>query len=204
MKSQGNRHKKECNCDFCLHTGQFKNGNQIGRHEISWNKGKKCPQLAGKNNGFFGKNHSEKTKRLMSKLKKGIRLSEEHKRKISLSEKGKKLTSEHIAKISGANHYMWQNGKSFEPYSIDFNRKLKRKIKKRDNYMCKFCGSVSDLSIHHINYDKQDSRLKNLITLCRRDNSLANFNRDYWKNYYTIKNNDIDKRGVLTCSTTAC
>ncbi len=38
---------------------------------IPWNKGKKLPQFSGKNNPFYGKKHSEESKRKMSKSLKG-------------------------------------------------------------------------------------------------------------------------------------
>jgi len=34
----------------------------------------------------------------------------------------------------------WFGGKSFEPYGIQFNKELKKKIKERDNYKCQICG----------------------------------------------------------------
>lgn len=52
-----------------------------------WNKGKKCPQLSGENNGFYGKEHSEDSKKKMSRL--GMKHSDETKRKFSLARKGK-------------------------------------------------------------------------------------------------------------------
>jgi len=49
-----------------------------------WSKGKKCPQLAGEKNGFFGKDHSDETKLLLREKSKGYweKLSEEEKEKI--------------------------------------------------------------------------------------------------------------------------
>ena len=195
-KTQGYRHKKECDCKFCSHIGQFKEGNQLRKGKEPWNKGKDCPQLKGENNGFFGKTHSEKTKKRFSKIRKGKKLCEEHKIKIGLSLKGRIFTQEHLVKISGVNSYMWEGGKSFEPYPPEFNNQLKKKIKERDNYECKFCGSINDLTIHHIDYDKNNNDFNNLITLCRGHNAMANFNKNYWIGYY--------KNKLLTCSQTVC
>ena len=49
-------------------------------------KGKRC----GKDNPNFGRNHSEKSKRKMSKSRKGKKFSEDHKRKMSEVRKGKR------------------------------------------------------------------------------------------------------------------
>lgn len=55
------------------------------------------------------------------------------------------------------------------------------------------------LTIHHINYNKQNCKVKNLITICCGCNSVANYNRDYWFAYYTwIIENEIYK-GVDKC-----
>jgi len=45
--------------------------------------------------------------------------------------------------------------------------------------------------IHHINYDKQDSREINLATTCVSCNSKANSNRDIWQNFFEERMEDI-------------
>lgn len=84
------------------------------------------------------------------------------------------------------------DGRSFEPYPIEFNRELKKRIKQRDEYICYLCNiegkldSSKTLSIHHINYDKINCKEGNLITLCRSHNGKVNKNRDYWQKYFNI------------------
>ena len=68
---------------------------------------------------------------------------------------------------SGEEHWNWQNGKSFEKYGTEFNKKLKEKIKKRDNYQCQSCNFQNKLVIHHIDYNKLNNVENNLISLCR-------------------------------------
>ena len=106
--------------------------------------------------------------------------------KSVLSEIGKTLTGE---KNPG-----WKGGISFEPHSPDFNKKLKEKIRKRDNYICQLCGieeyehivgeKQQKLVVHHIDYDKKNSNEFNLITLCRRCNAKVNGEREYWTKYF--------------------
>ena len=159
--------------------------------------------------------NSPETRKKMSKSHKGRKLSEEQKKKISLSLKGKKLlplTKEHKQKIglankgkvrsnetrlkigkalSGNKSYLWQGGKSFEKYTLDWTNTLRRSIRERDLYTCQVCkepqGDIA-LSIHHIDYDKKNCNSDNLISLCTSCHVRTNINRDYWINYFKIKN----------------
>lgn len=94
------------------------------------------------------------------------------------------------------NHPGYIDGSSFEPYPTAFNNFLKESIRKRDNYTCKKCGITEEehltvyglvLSVHHINYNKQNCEETNLITLCRECNTRVNFNRGYWTSYFQNK-----------------
>ena len=94
------------------------------------------------------------------------------------------------------NNPSWQGGKSFEPYSAEFNKKLKAKIKERDNYICQLCSDnfpvrkISNnrfLTIHHIDYDKKNSMENNLIALCNFCNSSVNTSREQWTSFFKEK-----------------
>lgn len=79
------------------------------------------------------------------------------------------------------------NGQSEGKYDWKFNNKLKEKIKKRDNYTCRLCkvkASSKELSVHHIDYDKNNSHPRNLVSLHKECHSKTNRNRDYWMNYF--------------------
>ena len=41
--------------------------------------------------------------------------------------------------------------------------------------------------IHHIDYDKINNNIINLISLCKECHSKTNSNREFWRNYYTNK-----------------
>ena len=73
-------------------------------------------KLRGENNHFYGKKHSEKTRRMMSEMRKGKKfghLSEETKRKISDAQKGKHFSEERKRNISESlkGHTPWNKGK---------------------------------------------------------------------------------------------
>ncbi len=89
----------------------------------------------------------------------------------------------------GSNHYNWKGGKSFEPYTAEFNRQLKDLIRQRDKHKCQKCGcpeieNAEKLSIHHIDYNKNNCLPSNLIALCRRCNGAVNHNREIWEVYF--------------------
>jgi len=131
----------------------------------------------------LGKYHSEETKKKMSKAGKGRIFTEEHKRNISKGKKGK---------YTGSDSSRWKGGKSFEPYTIQFNKELKELIRQRDGYQCQICGmpeieNITKLNVHHIDYDKKNCLPSNLITLCASCHVKTNFNREYWEKYFKDK-----------------
>lgn len=122
----------------------------------------------------------------------GRKHTEEQKRKISMSEKGRKFPKEVIEKRAGKNHYRWLGGKSFEPYTADFNIIFKNKIRKRDNQICMNCGIHRErlnksFDIHHIDYNKLLTIPENCISLCHKCHSLTNINREYWQKLFQQK-----------------
>ena len=94
----------------------------------------------------------------------------------------------------GENCFNWQGGKSFEPYGVDFNNNKKELVRSRDNHKCQECGVPemecnNKLSVHHIDYDKQNNDPINLISLCHSCHMKTNINREYWKLYFKEKLN---------------
>lgn len=92
----------------------------------------------------------------------------------------------------------WRGGKSFEPYGLSFNRELKEEVRKRDNYRCQECfrhqdelydkmGRKYKLNVHHIDYDKNNNNMNNLISLCKSCHTQTNFGREDWNNYFKEK-----------------
>ena len=86
--------------------------------------------------------------------------------------------------MRGENHPNWRGGTSFEPYGSGFDKVLKLKVRTRDNFTCQISGKPENgvaHSVHHIDYDKKNNRLWNLITLTKSWNGRVNANRDAWQ-----------------------
>lgn len=105
-----------------------------------------------------------------------------------------------LANSIGKNNPNWNNGKSFEPYTPEFNKQLKELIRIRDNYYCQKCDLLEiengqRLSIHHIDYDKENCLPNNLISLCRSCSGIVNSNRSKWEKYFlnNIRNETFNK-----------
>lgn len=102
-------------------------------------------------------------------------------------------------KLQGEKHPQWLGGKSFEPYGVEFNKKLRKQIRGRDNYRCQECfrhqdelfnwskGKKDKLIVHHIDYNKKNNKPKNLISLCRTCHLQTNFDREDWIKYFQGK-----------------
>ena len=93
---------------------------------------------------------------------------------------------------SGEKHPAWKGGISFEPYSLEFSKQIKELIRSRDGYKCQKCGCLEieegkKLSIHHIDYQKENCLPENLISLCNRCNLKVNINRKKWTKYFQNK-----------------
>lgn len=124
----------------------------------------------GKNNSFFGKKHNDLTK---------IKMSKNH------------------VDFCGQKNPAYIDGRSNEPYPLEFNKKLKEKIRKRDNYRCQECFRHQDelylknkklkLDIHHIDFNKKNNNPNNLISLCRSCHLQTNWGEKDWTKYYDDK-----------------
>jgi len=154
----------------------YLNSPEANRKNSEAHKGKKYPNRKSAGPCL------ESTKRKMSKAHKGKITSEKTRRKQSEANRGEKS-------------YLWQGGKSFEPYGVEFNNQLREQIRNRDGYRCQECFRHQDelftktgrrykLIVHHIDYNKRNNNLSNLISLCRNCHAQTMFNREDWTDYF--------------------
>ena len=145
--------------------------------------GKRPPTGFGKNNPFYGKHHTEETKRKMSEKHRNI--SVETRGKMRKAKLGKKQSLETRRKRSetqrGEKSYRWKGG----IYGTERHRKMtqyeyrhwRKSVFERDNYTCRICGRRGCfLNAHHINswndYPQYRYDIKNGITICIEHHKL--------------------------------
>ena len=118
-----------------------------------------------------------------------IKMSNAHKG-LNTWSKGRFHTEETKIKISKANSRekssQWKGGISWETYPQLFNKQLKEKVRVRDNFICQLCGIPElecnrRLSIHHIDYNKKNCEINNLISLCHNCHCKTNYDRKYYE-----------------------
>ena len=130
--------------------------------------------------------------------------------KIKISNTVKKQYQQHVQmgfqkgnkfgeRNRGENHHNWQGGKSFSPYPLGWNRTFREQIRYRDGYKCQFCGCHEvdckrKLHIHHIDYNKININLENLISLCQSCHMKTNYSREYWLNFFANYKIQIEKK----------
>jgi 5-methylcytosine-specific restriction endonuclease McrA len=143
----------------------------------AWNKEKELPNWIKQriSQSLLGRKIPKEQRERQSKTMKGRKFSEEHKRNISKNHHN----------VSLEKNPKWLGGKSFEPYTIDWTETLKTSIRERDKFTCQICGEKQGdrlLSVHHIDYNKNNCDPKNLISLCLKCHNKTSNNRDYWRN----------------------
>jgi len=155
-----------------------------------WNRGltqETDPRVAAQAEKISGSTQSKETKAKKSKKLKGKSYVELHGK-----EKAKEIIKKKSEAIRGEKNYNWQGGISENPYPEEFVR-VRKEIKTRDDHRCQLYGKTgitekkeigSGLSVHHIDYNKQNCKPENLITLCCSCNGKVNANREYWKIFF--------------------
>lgn len=96
------------------------------------------------------------------------------------------LNSNYGKGLLGINNPNWRGGIAKNPYTGKFKREIRLHVLKRYP-TCQWCNSNKDLVVHHINHDRKDNTVFNLITLCRSCNSREMFNQITYNTYFIQK-----------------
>ena len=152
------------------------------RHSIEWRK--------KQSDGLKRYKRTKKHQRKITEARRGLGLSDKTKEKMSIARRGNKNPN-------------FNNWSSREPYDKKWTKELKEKVKRRDGYICQFpsCKKTEEeerkvdglkrgLIVHHIDYNKKNCKMDNLITICRVHNSIVNYNRKYWTEFFRKKIKD--------------
>jgi hypothetical protein len=150
---------------------------------------------------MIGKKHTEESKQKISLNRKGIKKTNSMIEKIKGKNNhwyGKKHTDEIRLIMSykqlAESNSNWKGGISKDPYCPVFrNEEWRQMIYERDHHTCQNCGITRqlsykiydiNLSIHHIDYNKENCLPNNCITLCNKCNTKANYHRWMWELIY--------------------
>jgi len=116
----------------------------------------------------------------------GVQLRQVKKMKETLARPEIKLKRSKA--VTGSLNGNWQGGIAHLPYTWEWTNALKEQVKQRDNYTCRgpACEKkTTSLDIHHIDYDKTNNKLGNLITLCDCCHGKTKCNnRTYWTHLF--------------------
>lgn len=124
----------------------------------------------GEKSYWFGKHFSEETRKKQSKM-----------------------ARERLRDPS--NHPNWQGGKSFEPYCIKFNERIKEECRNKYGRRCFLCNKFENenqrkLSVHHVDYNRNqgcDDVEWRLVPLCDSCHAKTNRNREYYEDLIVNK-----------------
>jgi hypothetical protein len=173
----------ECGCGERVKKpgNRFINGhNSRGKNNYMY--GKKCPEqskrTSGKNNPMYGKKHSTGTRKKQSKARKRQFCGENN--------------PMFGVRICGEDNHNWRGGIAGDPYCpLWQNKELKNIIKNRDRNIAWDIGYwyKKDLCVNHIDFDKKNCAMKNLITVSRGMNTAVNFHREFYTEWFQIAMN---------------
>ncbi|MBI4359099.1 MAG: deoxyhypusine synthase family protein [Candidatus Nealsonbacteria bacterium] len=160
----------------------FDRANKIPLHlrNYCFEPGEKNPFFGkiGAQNPFFGRTHSESVKQYLSALRTGKTWEE-----LIGKKRAEALKSKYREIMKGDKNPAWAGGISWEPYAEEFFM-IRSVVLERDNSSCKLCGITEKesyekhnqhLHVHHMDFDKKNNSLKNLVSLCVSCHGKANF-----------------------------
>ena len=164
----------------------------FGNHMVPWNKGKSGLQSDPKKGltleEFYGRVRSKIIRQKISNSHTGKKYTPSRSHLKQLREQCKKmndmdrsLVGRSISlslkgKFKGELNPNWRGGSS--DYGNDFTFELKEKIRNLYDRRCYLCGTSEGenrLCIHHVDNDKHNNSVENLVPLCKSCHSSCHF-----------------------------
>lgn len=179
-------------CNYCGYTRLM----QYKAHVVNNGTCGKCANK-GERNHFFGKYHSKETKEKISKARIGIYCGENHpmygadRSGVNNPFHGKHHSFESRKQSSATKRNVtlleWDGFSSYTKYGVEFKSEYKETIRELHGRKCAICGiSEADngiavgngerLCVHHIDMDKMNSDISNLVPLCKGCHGSAHTN----------------------------
>lgn len=127
----------------------------------------------------------------------GVPMNEAQGEKISVTRK--LMFQFGVLSLKREKNPAWLGGKSMEEYGPDFDDALKEQVRLASQYKCSLCGCSQvengrHLDVHHIDYDKKNNNLKNLVALCVRCHRKTNHHRKQWTNHFISGSHEMIQR----------
>jgi len=147
--------------------------------------------IQGHNKSFKGKHHSKETKERLREINLNKKLSEETIFKIKKSLEGIFKGEHHSPNTEfkkGIKHPNWKGGESRSRFATKEWRMISNKIRKRDGFICQYCGGEHSIKVHHIIPFgiSADNDPSNLVTLCKKCHTHIESNWNQYVNYFQI------------------
>lgn len=92
-----------------------------------------------------------------------------------------KIRVSHLGLQCGCNNPNWHGGTARLPYLYEFFQ-VRPFILNRDSCLCRLCLKKSN-HVHHIDYNRDNNRINNLMVLCRSHHSETNGDREFWSSF---------------------
>jgi hypothetical protein len=145
-------------------------------------------KFKGELNPSFGIPKSEETRRRISEARrgqpahnKGVPMSLEQRNRISVSMTGR---------FAGEKHPMWEGGISRLPYPPGWSKQYRNEVRHAYGCMCPLCFKTTAqngwrLDVHHIDHNKNNIAITNLIPLCKQCHGNVKKDKEYYHRLFT-------------------
>lgn len=107
---------------------------------------------------------------------------------------------DHAKAMTGEKNPAWHELAHRRGYGKGWlNKSLREDLISRDGYRCYECGSnPPSLARHHIDYDKSNCSLSNLVLLCNSCHSKTNYDRGRWEAHFRKSLNESNENHTHT------